>query len=52
MKFNRKDWLRPYIVMNTELKQKAKNNFKKDFSKLMNNTVFEKTIENVTKHRH
>ena len=36
--------------MNTELMQKAKNNFEKDFFKLMNETVFGKTIKNLRKH--
>ena len=31
IKFNQKDWLTPSIDMNTKLRQKAKNNFEKDF---------------------
>ena len=49
--FSQSAWLKPYNDRNTEFRMKANNNFEKDYYKLLNNSFYGKTMENVRKHR-
>ena len=47
IEFTHSDWLSVYVNLNTKLRQKANNDFEKDFYKFMTNAAYGKMLENI-----